>query len=345
MFLSKKGKIWYVYYTNQLTGKRNAKTTKSKHKSDALKFLTEFKEKIKPKPRQISLNDLRIEVLKHLRYHVRKSTIKMYESTFRYMEQLWGNILIKFITPELIEKFKFYRLEMEVTKASVNIDLRNIRAIFNLAVLWGFLEVNPFKGVKLYQLDEKERLAFTEEEIKLILDNIFDKNLKTIVLFALHTGCRLDELMNLQWRDINLTERIIIIRNKVDFATKTGKIRYIPISGFLLELINSIKPENLEVADCYYILGKINHYRYQKTYASKIFKNHLRKLNFPERYHFHCLRHTFITQLARKGINIYDIKQLAGHSCIETTEMYMHSITDDLRKAVDILKFGSEFVE
>lgn len=339
MFLSKKGKIWYVYYINPLTGKRNAKTTKSRHKSDALKFLTEFKEKIKPKPRQITLKDLRVEVLKHLRYHVRNSTVKMYESTFKYMEQLWGNILVKFITPEQIEKFKVYRLEMDVTKASVNIDLRNIRAIFNLAVLWGFIEINPFKGVKLFQLDEKERLAFTEEEIKFILDNICDTSFKNIVLFALNTGCRLDELINLQWRDIDLKERIIIVRNKEDFATKTGKIRYIPISSFLFELLISIKPENSDIAENYYVLGKINHFKYQKTYVSKMFKNLLRKLNFPERYHFHCLRHTFITQLARRGVNIYDIKKLAGHSCIETTEMYMHSITDDLRKAVDTLNF------
>ena len=62
MFLSKKGKIWYVYYKNELSDKWKCKTTKARHKSDALIFLTEFKEKIKPKPRQITLNNLGIEV-------------------------------------------------------------------------------------------------------------------------------------------------------------------------------------------------------------------------------------------------------------------------------------------
>ena len=63
------------------------------------------------------------------------------------------------------------------------------------------------------------------------------------------------------------------------------------------------------------------------------------KLGFPEKYHFHCLRHTFITLLARKGVNIYDLKQLAGHSDIKTTELYMHNVTDDLRNAVNMLKY------
>lgn len=85
------------------------------------------------------------------------------------------------------------------------------------------------------------------------------------------------------------------------------------------------------------MFGKSRLYKYDKSYISKKFKNLLRQLDFPERFHFHCLRHTFITQLVKKGVNIYDIKQLAGHSCIETTELYMHTVTEDLRIAVNLI--------
>lgn len=339
MFLNKRTGIWYLHYINPLTGKKTTKSTKAKHKSDALKFLTEFKENMKPKTRQITLNDLKTEVIKHVSYHVRRSTVDFYESAFKHMERLWGNILIKFITPDHIEKFKIYRLGMGVAKATVNIDFGSIRAIFNLAVQWGFLEKSPCKGIKKYQLDEKKRLAFTEKEIKLLLDNISEIKFRNFVLVALNTDCRLDEILNLQWRDINFDDNIITISNKENFSTKTGKIRYIPISTFLLDLLSSIKPENLELCSNHYVVGKTNQFKYSKDYISSTFKKHLRRLNFPERYHFHCLRHTFITQLARKGVNIYDIKQLAGHSCIATTEMYMHSMRDDLRKAVDLLSY------
>lgn len=339
MFLSKKGKIWYVYYKNPLTDKWKCKTTKARHKSEALIFLTEFKEKTKPKPRQITLSVLKEEVLKHVSFHVRKSTVEKYASAFKHMENLWGNLLIKFITSDHIEKYKVHRLNSGLSKATVNIDYRSMRAIFNLAVLWGYIEKNPCKGVKQYHLDEKERLAFTEEEIKLLLDTLDNKKIKYLTIIALNTGCRVEELLNLQWSDINLTSKVITIRNKENFTTKSGKIRYIPISENLLELLKSIRPHDPDACLDYFVVGKYNRVKISRNYVAKVFKSHLRKLGFPERYHFHCLRHTFITQLARKGVNIYDIKKLAGHSSILTTESYFHTITDDLRKAVDSLNF------
>ena len=63
--------------------------------------------------------------------------------------------------------------------------------------------------------------------------------------------------------------------------------------------------------------------------------NLLRLDGLRESLHFHCIRHTFLTQLARKVISIYHIKQIAGHSDIKTTEIYLHTVTDDLRNAVN----------
>lgn len=86
-----------------------------------------------------------------------------------------------------------------------------------------------------------------------------------------------------------------------------------------------------------YVFVNASSKRLNKDHISKLFKKQLRDLKFNERYHFHCLRHTFITQLARKGVNIYNIKYLAGHYDIKTTELYMHQFTDDLINAVNLL--------
>jgi len=40
---------------------------------------------------------------------------------------------------------------------------------------------------------------------------------------------------------------------------------------------------------------------------------------------WHCLRHAFCTELANSGAPIHTIKDLAGHSSIETTLKYMHT--------------------
>ncbi len=66
MFLAKRKGIYQIYYTG-LSGKRTSVSTKTKYKSDALKFLSEFSNNLKENYSRefinISLKDFRFEYL------------------------------------------------------------------------------------------------------------------------------------------------------------------------------------------------------------------------------------------------------------------------------------------
>ncbi|HEY5536423.1 MAG TPA: tyrosine-type recombinase/integrase [Ignavibacteria bacterium] len=64
-------------------------------------------------------------------------------------------------------------------------------------------------------------------------------------------------------------------------------------------------------------------------------KDILRKLNFDNKFHFHCIRHTFISSLIKSGVNINYVREIAGHSEIRTTMNYIHLSTEDLREAMN----------
>jgi integrase/recombinase XerD len=53
--------------------------------------------------------------------------------------------------------------------------------------------------------------------------------------------------------------------------------------------------------------------------------------------HFHSLRHSFASNLAQRGINLYVIQKLLGHSKITTTQIYSHLRNEDLVKAIKVL--------
>ena len=53
--------------------------------------------------------------------------------------------------------------------------------------------------------------------------------------------------------------------------------------------------------------------------------------------HFHDLRHSFASNLAQKGVSLYVIKELLGHTDIKTTMIYAHLKPENLRNAVDLL--------
>ncbi len=67
-------------------------------------------------------------------------------------------------------------------------------------------------------------------------------------------------------------------------------------------------------------------------YLREELKKILRTINLPEKFHFHCLKHTFITNLIKAGVNINYVKEIAGHSDIHTTMNYIHILTEDLRR-------------
>jgi integrase len=342
MFLFKRSNgFYYLYFDNTLTGKRKSISTKCKIKSDALKFVKGFQTETASCPaipQIIHLDILEAEVLNYVFNNLSKGSYTIYKATFRYLKALTGNKPIKLITGKDIELYKETRIKT-VEKTTCNIEVRTLRAIFNLAVKWNWLNCNPLKNVKEFPCPEREPIAFSDTEINLLLANIEDIDLKDIVLFALYTGCRINEILNIQISDVDMFQRVITIRNKTDFKTKSGRIRQLPVSDKLFSLLQSILKQDNNVYRLIeperYLFVKPNGFKYLKNYISKKFKKCLRKAGLPEKFHFHALRHTYITNLVKAGANINYIKILAGHSDIKTTENYIHIGIEDLREAVN----------
>ncbi len=344
MFLAKGFKgYYYLYYNDELTGKRRKVSTKSKLKTEANEFLRLFKtNEIKSKTntnKPYCLTELQSEVLKYVNYNLRQSTVGLYERCFKILITVLENKPLKFITIHDIEKFKNYRLN-QVSISTTNIDIRTCKAIFNLALKWKWINNNPAKEVSLLKVAQKEILSFSNNELDIIFNNGKIHNIKNIIEFALFTGCRLNEILNVQFKDINLIEGIITINNKPDFKTKNGRVRKLPISQKLNNLLQSILNNEGNIFNLYnpeqYLFTK-NGLKYNKDYVTKSFKKILRKSKLPEKFHFHCLRHTFITNLIKKNVNINYVKELAGHADISTTMNYIHIVTDDLRAAVNLI--------
>lgn len=350
MFLFKNPNgFYYLYFNCEITHKRKKISCKTKFKSEAVKFLSDFKNNLsgietKRKQKEIKvhyISDLKTEVMKYVSDNFRKGTAEIYSAVFNNMLRIFkSDKPIRLLTNKDIEFYKSERLN-EVSKSTVNIDLTTMKAIFNIAVKFSWMEKNPCKNVSKLTISEKEILSFSGTETKLILNNIQDKDLKNIVLFNLFTGCRINEILNIQWKDINLNERILYIRNKENFETKRGKNREIPISENLSEILSDLLNDKSDekIIQLYnpdkYIFVNEKGFKYNKDYVSKKFKKVLRLLNFPEKFHFHCLRHTFITNLIKSGVNINYVKEIAGHSDIQTTMNYIHIVTNDLREAVN----------
>lgn len=286
-----------------------------------------------------NLNDFKPLVINYSKNNHRVGNTQVYERVFKYAIGIIGNKTLSEIKPLDIEQFKNIRSQ-SVKKTSVNLELRTLKAILNLAVKWNYLKINPAIDVKQFKISEKEREFISESEMETLLDVINDPKYKLLVKTGYYTGMRLNEIINLQWKDVDFKDMVIKVRNKDNFETKTGKNRTIPLSSKLSEEL--IQHKNILVQNEYfneedYVFSNRKRGRYDKHYISRTFKKYVRKAKLNDHYHFHSLRHTSLSTLVKKGIGIYDIKLIAGHSNIKTTELYLHTCTEELRTAIEKL--------
>lgn len=351
MFLFKRSNgIYYLYFNCETTGKRKAVTTKERTYSKALHFLKDFRQDIKTGASKIKpillISELKTDILNYSKNDFRHKTLKIYIRSFQSLISFYGDKPINLLTPRDIENFKSHRL-LTINSTSFNIELRTLKAAFNRAVKLGYIKINPFNSIKQIPIPEKQILCFSDDQIRLLLNNTRSELLKRFILVSLYTGLRINEVIHIQWKDIDFENGVITVGNKESFSTKSGKIRKIPINEGLQTLLNKMFEAELIHGNIAgfdfldkYIFHKHCNFKYASDYISKAFKKLLRSLNFDEKYHFHCLRHTFITNLIRAGSNINYVKELAGHSDIKTTMNYVHISTSDLINTINKLKYN-----
>ena len=125
---------------------------------------------------------------------------------------------------------------------------------------------------------------------------------------------RKSEILNLEWKNIDLEKRLITI-----LIQKNRKKSYIPISETLLKEFQALKTNK---SSRYVFINPITGQRYVniRNNYTKI----LKQANITD-FTFHTLRHTACTRMLEKGVPIDVVKEIMRHSNIQITlEVYNH---------------------
>jgi len=227
------------------------------------------------------------------------------------------------------EDFKNYL--MKNAPLGYKVYLRNMKAAFNKAIDWEMITTNPFAKIKFKMQQETKPVFIQKDELLQILQQTKSVEMRDIFSFSFYTGCRLGEVLNLRWSNIDLKRQLITIGDE-NFTTKNGKSRIIPTATEVNEIL--FRKKLLELNLTRFVFSKSNGFPFHKDYVSRCFKNSRRKAGLPEEIHFHSLRHSFASILAINGVPLVTIKELLGHSSIVTTQIYSHSDLESLQKAV-----------
>jgi site-specific recombinase XerD len=318
---------WYVDFT--IDGRRIQRSTKAKLKKEAIRYLDKLKEG-KINLTSVSLSKFLIEFEEYSRTNKAPSSTYNDLRALGHFIKFVGDRKLESIKPNEIENFKTTRLKT-VSRATVNIDLRACKAAFNVALQWGYIKNNPFRMVKQLREVQQPRKYLRQDEIQKLLECTQQQWFFDVILFALNTGCRRGEIINLQWANVDFLKQQLYIENTSEFTVKGGVGRVMPINENIMAMLRQ-KTHSSE-----YVLTNANGQKLHPPYVSRSFKRIAINAGLDPKFHFHHLRHTFATTLIQQGVPIYEVQKLLGHSKVSTTEIYAHMNVDTLRSSVAVL--------
>ena len=335
MFLSKRNGIYYLWYRDDL-GRKKKVSTGATTKSAALEFLRDFDKSNRPKQTShLLLSAFAPQLFEHIQANMTPGTLWLYQNAFRHLIQFAGDIRLQQLSAFHFDRYKIHRLK-EVGPVTVNIELRVLKAGLTVARRWKMVPANPFEGLSMVPVPEREPVFYSKEDFYLLVGSMKEPWLRNVVVFAALSGMRQGEILSLKWSQVDLANGMVHIESRRDFRTKGGKRRTIPLNSGAESLLRS-----LEHRDSGGLVFTHHGAPLKSRWVGAKLRRYVRGLGLDRKLNFHSLRHSFASWLAMDGVSIYQISRLLGHSDVSVTQdFYAHLQPDSLRDAVNRIQLN-----
>jgi integrase/recombinase XerD len=324
--IKRKNGIFYI-----VSCKRDKRVWRSLFTTDVSEAQRIFGEKERAKKgRGLTLMEFMAEVEPLIKLETAQDTSHFYGYIAEKVCQILGNKKLSAYTTMDFEKYKLRRSQ-EVRKVTVNKELRTIKALFQRTVKYDYLEKNPAQWCTLLKIDDKHPTFLSIDQFQKLLSVIDDQDFKDLVIFAVMTAMRAGEIAFLEWADVDFATWQMAVVNKSDHRIKTGKERAVPMNDYIITMLTSKTKRHKRV----FLNTKGEPWKVKAI--SDRFRNYRRKAGLPIEIHFHSLRHTSLTWMHHKGVPSESLRQIAGHSSIQTTQIYTHALPHHLLDAANTL--------
>ena len=199
------------------------------------------------------------------------------------------------------------------------------------------IEKNPMLPIKAPKEEKILPVYLNEKDLKKLIDtpkkySRFESHINrdtAMIAVLAFTGIRRNELLNLNWTDVDFAAKLITVRKG-----KENKDRKVPIIPPLdLYLWNYLQDRLPMTNPAMFISDKGN--RLSTSNYHVIFKRYVRKAGLSDNISSHKIRHTFATLMYQNGVDIRSIQELLGHEDLNTTSIYTHTNLNHLKNEVE----------
>ncbi|MDR6726158.1 site-specific recombinase XerD [Paenibacillus amylolyticus] len=221
-----------------------------------------------------------------------------------------------------------------------NRSLSAIRTFYMALMDFEIASKNPAAEVKKSKTEKNKKPTYLEEEdlsksLQFIEGRYKNRNIAMFLLMA-YCGLRVGEVHRLNLKDLKKN------RGTIEVFGKGRKWNEIPVPEVLLDYLLEVEKERITPyrvqEDAFFVSQKgrrLSIRQIQKivNQTFELFKKNNPNIN-DMKLSCHKLRHSFATMLLKNDVDIRVVKELMGHSSIETTMMYTHINDEQKKKAM-----------
>lgn len=224
-----------------------------------------------------------------------------------------------------------------------------LKRVLREAVVNGYLDKNPVDAVKPPKRIRKNVQCFEPIHIQQLFDS--DTALCRMFRLDIWTGLRRGELLALEWKNIDLENRVInvcqtLVRtasgDKIMNTTKGRCDRIIPLHSKAIEILMQIQAQDSTdgfLFKCEDTNQPITLRQYNRLFLRFYYTQKEKYADLPY-YSPHKLRHSYATYMLHSGADIETLRALLGHVDIATTQQYVHSNLKQMIEATNKLTFA-----
>jgi integrase/recombinase XerD len=167
-------------------------------------------------------------------------------------------------------------------------------------------------------------------------DRLRDRFLLTLLR---GTGLRIGEALGLRHDDIDALRRVIIVRQRLNLNRARAKTysREVPADASVIRLYSDYLHEEYGALDCDYVFVNLWAEPVGRPMSYASVDRLVRRLRRRTGIEFtpHQFRHSYATDLLRRGVAVEVVQHLLGHASISTTvDTYSHLGIEDARRAL-----------
>lgn len=215
--------------------------------------------------------------------------------------------------------------ENEIRQFLMNFDEPNTQRNYHSAIKKFFdiclHQKNKFRYIPYAKKSNKLPIILSVDEIQLMFSVCENLKHKVILSLLYSCGFRVSELINLKWKHIDRSRKVINI-----IQAKGKKDRQVPLSFDIIPLLekywHEYKPKE-------YVLNGQTSLQYSERSVNEVIKQLAEKSGIKKRVYTHLIRHCYATHLVEAGTDINIIQRLLGHGSVKTTSIYTH-ISDNI---------------